>query len=74
MDTLPREVRNVSQYDLEPFKRGRKVGYYLLGKVVGEGSFAKVREGVHILTGEKVCLRLLFYGFCFNVLVVIIAI
>ena len=51
---LPFEVRFVSHYDLAPFQRGRKVGYYLLGKVIGEGSFAKVREGVHILTGEKV--------------------
>ena len=32
----------------------KKVGNYLLGKTLGEGSFAKVREGLHIISREKV--------------------
>ena len=32
----------------------KKVGNYLLGKTLGEGSFAKVREGIHIIAREKV--------------------
>ena len=32
----------------------RKVGQYILGKSIGEGTFAKVKPGRHILTNEKV--------------------
>jgi hypothetical protein len=54
METLPREVISVSKYEIEPFQHGRRVGCYLLGRTLGEGSFAKVKEGLHIITGEKV--------------------
>lgn len=32
----------------------KKVGGYVLGEVIGKGSFAKVRIGTHLLTQEKV--------------------
>ena len=32
----------------------RKVGQYVLGKSIGEGTFGKVKLGRHITTGEKV--------------------
>ena len=54
LDSLPREVTTISKHELDPFKQGRRVGYYLLGKTIGEGSFAKVKEAIHIITGEKV--------------------
>lgn len=38
----------------QKFSYSKKVGNYLLGEVIGEGSFAKVRIGLHVLTGEKV--------------------
>ena len=31
------------------------MGCYLVGRTLGEGSFAKVNEAIHIVTGEKVC-------------------
>ena len=34
--------------------RIQRVGDYLLGEKLGEGSFAKVRVGLHVLSGEKV--------------------
>ncbi|CAH1798334.1 unnamed protein product [Owenia fusiformis] len=37
----------------------KKVGNYLLGKLLGEGSFAKVRLGVHVLTREKVAIKII---------------
>ncbi|CBY39125.1 unnamed protein product [Oikopleura dioica] len=43
-----------SQLDFPHYKR---VGDYLLGEKLGEGSFAKVRVGLHVLSGEKVRLR-----------------
>jgi len=36
------------------FYHTKRVGNYLIGRKLGEGSFAKVREGLHALTGEKV--------------------
>jgi 5'-AMP-activated protein kinase, catalytic alpha subunit len=35
------------------------VGHYILGKTLGEGTFGKVRHGTHILTGEKVAVKVL---------------
>ena len=34
--------------------RLQRVGDYLLGEKLGEGSFAKVRVGLHVLSREKV--------------------
>ena len=34
------------------------MGNYLIGKSIGEGAFAKVKEGLHVITGEKVHLQL----------------
>ena len=35
----------------------RKVGQYILGKSIGEGTFGKVKLGRHIPTNEKVSVR-----------------
>lgn len=42
---------------LRDFQHTKRVGNYLIGRKLGEGSFAKVREGLHVLTGEKVLRR-----------------
>ena len=39
----------------------QRVGDYLLGEKLGEGSFAKVRVGLHVMSREKV--SELFYLF-----------
>lgn len=36
------------------FYHTKRVGNYLIGRKLGEGSFAKVREGLHATTGERV--------------------
>ena len=41
----------------------QRVGDYLLGEKLGEGSFAKVRVGLHVISREKVS----FYEKFFNV-------
>ena len=51
---LPSKVANVSRDELRKYAQCKRVGNYLLGRTVGEGSFAKVKEAIHILTGEKV--------------------
>ena len=37
----------------------KSIGQYTLGKTIGEGTFGKVRIGTHILTGEKVAVKVL---------------
>ena len=54
---LPAWVSGVSRELLRDFQHHKRVGNYLIGsRKLGEGSFAKVREGLHVLTGEKVSL------------------
>ncbi|XP_074839548.1 hormonally up-regulated neu tumor-associated kinase [Carettochelys insculpta] len=44
---------------LREFQHTKRVGSYLIGRKLGEGSFAKVREGLHVLTGEKVAVKVI---------------
>jgi len=39
--------------------KSNAVGHYILGKVLGEGTFGKVKLGTHILSGEKVAVKVL---------------
>lgn len=38
-------------------KRPKYIGNYEVKRVIGEGSFGKVKLGVHVLTGEKVAIK-----------------
>lgn len=33
------------------------IGHYLLGKQIGSGIYWKVKSGIHMLTGEKICIK-----------------
>ena len=39
--------------------RTKSIGHYVLGRTIGEGTFGKVKLGTHILTGEKVAVKIL---------------
>lgn len=43
----------------EPVHDGSKLGNYVIGKTIGEGTFGKVKLGIHTLTGEKVAVKIL---------------
>ena len=58
---LPPKVTDVAKETLRNFPHSKKVGNYLLGNTLGEGSFAKVKEALHIPTGERV--RFFFFIF-----------
>ena len=47
----------VNEIKLEPGER--KIGKYILGKSIGEGTFGKVKLGRHITTNEKVAVKIL---------------
>lgn len=59
---LPAAVANVSQ-DMKSYVHSKRVTNYLVGSTLGEGSFAKVKEGFHTLVGEKVAIYLLETSF-----------
>nr|XP_060626419.1 hormonally up-regulated neu tumor-associated kinase [Anolis sagrei ordinatus] len=48
-----------SRERLREFPHTKRVGNYLIGRKLGEGSFAKVREGLHVVTGEKVAVKVI---------------
>lgn len=56
---LPPAVANVPKEDIRGFLHHKRVGNYLLGRTLGEGSFAKVKEGMHVQTGEKVAIKVI---------------
>nr|KAG5711164.1 hypothetical protein BaRGS_004808 [Batillaria attramentaria] len=39
-------------------ERRKKVGHYVLGPCLGEGSFAKVRQGTHVISREQVAVKI----------------
>ena len=39
--------------------KSKKIGQYIIGKSIGEGTFGKVKQGLHIHTGEKVAVKIL---------------
>ncbi|XP_016085417.1 hormonally up-regulated neu tumor-associated kinase homolog A-like [Sinocyclocheilus grahami] len=44
---------------LQNFPHTKRVGSYLVGKMINKGSFAKVMLGMHISTGEKVAIKVI---------------
>lgn len=53
-ERLPLSSLKVPWELLRSFPHSKRVGSYLVGKMINKGSFAKVMEGLHIGTGEKV--------------------
>lgn len=43
----------------EPIHEGSKLGNYIISRTIGEGTFGKVRLGIHTLTKEKVAVKIL---------------
>ncbi|TRY98686.1 hypothetical protein DNTS_033434 [Danionella cerebrum] len=52
------DIGNVENV-IRKFYHTKKVGDYLVGKKLGEGSFAKVHLGLHAITGEKVAVKVI---------------
>ncbi|XP_072178309.1 uncharacterized protein [Diadema setosum] len=44
---------------MSSYSHTKRVGPYLLGRTIGEGSFAKVKEAMHVLVGEKVAIKVI---------------
>ena len=55
-DAIDNKPSATEEEGKEKFLHYKRVGHYLLGNRIGEGSFAKVYIGQHSPTGEKVIL------------------
>lgn len=53
------ESRQSDQKSGEKKHKAKAIGHYILGKSIGEGTFGKVKQGIHTLTGEKVAVKIL---------------
>ena len=43
----------------EKNEEGKKIGGFIIGKTKGKGTFGKVKQGTHIVTGDKVAIKIL---------------
>jgi serine/threonine protein kinase len=53
----PDKASTTDTGDIPLDEKRKKVGNYVILKTIGEGSFAKVRLGVHLITEMKVSKR-----------------
>lgn len=44
---------------MEDGQQRLRIGNYILGRTIGKGTFAKVKEGIHTLTSEAVAVKIL---------------
>ncbi|XP_034149306.1 hormonally up-regulated neu tumor-associated kinase homolog A [Esox lucius] len=58
-NVVPASLGSPAADILRNFYHTKRVGNYLIGRKLGEGSFAKVREGLHAMTGEKVAVKVI---------------
>nr|XP_056712165.1 hormonally up-regulated neu tumor-associated kinase homolog A-like [Euleptes europaea] len=56
---LPACFSKMTQESRKSFPHTKQVGNYLVGRMINKGSFAKVMEGLHIPTGEKVAIKVI---------------
>ncbi|CAN8204538.1 unnamed protein product [Coccothraustes coccothraustes] len=56
---IPALFNEMFQETGKTFPHSKQVGNYLVGKMINKGSFAKVMEGLHIPTGEKVAIKVI---------------
>ena len=50
-------VKNPQQEEQQ--NKPKSIGHYVFGKTLGEGTFGKVKLATHLLTGEKVAIKIL---------------
>merc|ERR1740123_1174285 len=55
----PAQQGDVPQQTSRSSTRVKSIGHYILMKTIGEGTFGKVKLGYHILTGERVAVKVL---------------
>lgn len=59
MSTQRRSSSTSSSMPRPPSHKSCNIGHYIITKTLGQGTFGKVKLGTHILTGEKVAVKIL---------------
>ena len=54
--SAPDEEENLEK---EKNCEGKHIGGFIIGKTKGKGTFGKVKQGTHIVTGDKVAIKIL---------------
>lgn len=53
-NATPDKASMIGVGEISPDEKRKKVGNYVILRTIGEGSFAKVRLGIHLITEMKV--------------------
>lgn len=53
-NATPDKASTIGVGEISPDEKRKKVGNYVILRTIGEGSFAKVRLGIHLITEMKV--------------------
>lgn len=53
----PDKASTIGAGEISPDEKRKKVGNYVILRTIGEGSFAKVRLGIHLITEMKVRMK-----------------
>jgi serine/threonine protein kinase len=53
-NTTPDKASTIGPGEISTDEKRKKVGNYVILRTIGEGSFAKVRLGIHLITEMKV--------------------
>lgn len=59
LNNISAEIPGFEQAKPPSGAKQKSIFHYLIGKCIGEGTFGKVKLGTHILTGEKVAVKIL---------------
>lgn len=46
-------------HEKEKNSEGKHIGGFIIGKTKGKGTFGKVKQGTHRVTGDKVAIKIL---------------
>ncbi|CAF1313077.1 unnamed protein product [Adineta ricciae] len=57
--TTPEKTSAIGIHEVPNDEKRKKVGNYIILKTIGEGSFAKVRLGVHLVTDMRVAVKVI---------------
>ena len=53
------EPKEEEEVEKEKNSEGKQIGGFIIGKTKGKGTFGKVKQGTHIVTGDKVAIKIL---------------
>lgn len=53
------DTKEDEDVEKEKNSEGKQIGGFIIGKTKGKGTFGKVKQGTHIVTGDKVAIKIL---------------